>query len=188
MPEMTVKEAMRQEMMKMRKAMTPEEVREKSAEITARLLGLPEYAAATAVIFYGPKGNEVQIGPAITGAIRKGRITLLPVASGNTVIPVRITDYPEGLEKGPLGMPQPRSREEYRGSIDAAVIPGLAFDLRGYRLGRGGGHYDRMLEKMKIFRIGLAYDFQVIKALPAEEHDQRMDIVLTESRTIRCGK
>ena len=179
------KEKLRREMIKMRGAMTPAEVEEKSHKINALLLQIPEYAAANAIMFYVPNGNEVSIDEVIKEALASGKTILLPAASGQSLIPVEIKEYPEGIETGPLKMGQPKDKTEYTGKIDVAVIPGMAFTESGHRLGRGGGHYDRMLEARKFFRIGVAYESQM-RTFPAEAHDQLMDVIVTESRAIRC--
>ncbi|MBI3036398.1 5-formyltetrahydrofolate cyclo-ligase [Candidatus Woesearchaeota archaeon] len=183
MPEMITKEGLRQEMIKMRKAMTGQDVMRKSALIVARLMDVREYVNAKSIMFYVPKGNEVNIESAIKEAIGEGITVLIPAAKGQTLIPVAINEYPAGIEKGPLAMGEPKDKTEYTGVIDIAVIPGLAFNLQGRRLGRGGGHYDRMLTGRNIFRIGVAYEFQ-LREFPAEAHDQPMDVLVTESRTI----
>ena len=102
----------------------------------------------------------------------------------------------QNLEEGPYGILQPslssrhpelarpeRSRR-VSGSIDVAIIPGVAFDKKGTRLGYGKGVFDRLLAKSKDFRIGLAYEFQIVDTLPKENHDLVMDMVVTENRLI----
>ena len=188
MLEMAVdKEELRREMMERRKAMAPAETREKSSLIVARLRQIQEYAAATAIMFYVPKSNEVDIEEAISKATREGKTVLFPAASGQTLIPVAVKNYPEGIVIGPWGMGEPKDKTEYRGRVDVAVIPGLAFTQSGHRLGRGRGHYDRMLAALDCFRIGVAYESQ-LTTFAAEAHDQVMDVIVTENRTIRCTK
>jgi 5-formyltetrahydrofolate cyclo-ligase len=69
--------------------------------------------------------------------------------------------------------------------VDLAILPGVAFDLRGYRLGYGGGYFDRFLDSLRpdCPKIALAYDFQVVTQLPVEEHDTKVDIIITNSKT-----
>ena len=71
--------------------------------------------------------------------------------------------------------------------IEVVIVPGLAFDLEGYRLGRGGGFYDKFLPLLNCLKIGVAFDFQVVEKLPREDHDAKLDFLVTEKHSIRFG-
>lgn len=89
------------------------------------------------------------------------------------------------LEEGAFGILQPRSSRVVDPKlVDVAIIPGVAFDKRGVRLGYGKGVFDRLLANSKAYKIGLAYDFQIVRRLTREQHDLVMDKVVTESRVI----
>jgi 5-formyltetrahydrofolate cyclo-ligase len=87
-----------------------------------------------------------------------------------------------------MGIPEP-ARPEWVEAVDAIVVPGLAFDAGGGRLGHGGGHYDAMLAALGPgpARIGAAFDCQVVGNVPTGPRDERMDAVVTETRCLRCG-
>ena len=68
--------------------------------------------------------------------------------------------------------------------IDLILVPGTAFDVRGHRIGQGGGYYDRYLNRTRAVRVGVCHDFALLSAVPSEAHDARMDIVVTPGRTV----
>jgi 5-formyltetrahydrofolate cyclo-ligase len=72
--------------------------------------------------------------------------------------------------------------------LDLVIVPGVAFDRRGNRLGFGGGYYDRFFERCNATRVGLAYAFQVVDDIPAEDHDVKIDWLVTEDEVILCQK
>jgi 5-formyltetrahydrofolate cyclo-ligase len=89
---------------------------------------------------------------------------------------------------GPHRAPEPRHPAWVsEAEVDVMIVPGLAFDASGGRLGRGGGHYDRILRRVRAtaFRMGLGFDFQVVAQVPMLERDMRLDAVITETRVIR---
>lgn len=98
----------------------------------------------------------------------------------------------EPLVRGPMGIPEPASRGLFpTAEADVALVPGLAFDVRGGRLGYGGGVFDRLLAKLRpgTLRVALAFDCQVRKEpLPQEPHDLPMDYIVTESHWIDCRR
>ena len=77
-------------------------------------------------------------------------------------------------------------REEGVGpaEIDLILVPGTAFDVRGHRIGQGGGYYDRYLNRTRAVRVGVCHDFALLSAVPSEAHDARMDIVVTPGRAV----
>ena len=72
------------------------------------------------------------------------------------------------------------------GDIDLVIVPGVAFDRHGYRLGRGGGHYDAWLVQVKAPRLGLAFAVQIVEAVPGADYDQTVDWIVTEREVINC--
>jgi len=92
----------------------------------------------------------------------------------------------DNLAIGPFDVRQPVDSHE-TDSIDLAVLPGVAFDTQGNRLGYGKGVYDKLLASMDCIKIGFAYDFQVVDELPIEEHDLKMDMVITEKRFLHTS-
>ena len=76
------------------------------------------------------------------------------------------------------------ARASSRRRIDLILVPGTAFDVRGHRIGQGGGYYDRYLNRTRAVRVGVCHDFALLSAVPSEAHDVRMDIVVTPGRTV----
>lgn len=107
-----------------------------------------------------------------------GKAVYLPRVIGKTLEAVPLS---ESFSKGPFGIMEPIG-PAFDGDIDAAIIPAFAFDLHGGRLGYGGGYYDRFLDGRNIFKIGYAYDFQIVKAVPLKTHDVLMDYLVTDKR------
>lgn len=89
------------------------------------------------------------------------------------------------LEFGSFHIEEPQGDDTYPiDDIEVVIVPGVAFDRKGRRLGRGKGFYDRLLQSAKITKIGVGYDFQLLEELPMEDHDVAMDMVITEHTTI----
>lgn len=98
---------------------------------------------------------------------------------------------PRGFEKNAWGIPEPAlegAKEVGAESLAGLVIPGLAFDRRGVRLGRGKGYYDRYLAKFQGLRVGVIPEQMLVQELPCEDFDQRMDVVVTERQILRITK
>lgn len=181
-----MKNKLREIMKLKRDRMAKGEVEEKSAAIAERLEKTREYREATAILLYAAKGNEVQTRQLIQNALTSGKKVMLPLT--NTRLKAieigEVESYSE-LRKGAFGILEPQ-KETTEGNVDVAVVPGLAFDRHGNRLGYGFGYYDKLLSRLKTTKIGLAYDFQVAERLPREGHDHPMDIIVTESEVIRA--
>ncbi len=181
---------MREGIKKKRDLMSLQEVEGKSSAIAKKLMATEEYQKATAVLFYAAKGNEARTEMLIRKALGEGKLVLLPITNtaAKELEISEIKDYDSDLKKGAFGIMEPKGKTDADEKlIDAVIVPGVAFDREGHRLGHGHGYYDKLLHKMtKAAKIGLAYDFQVIEKLPRESHDHPMDVIVTESRVIRC--
>lgn len=193
MAEMTLETAdkakVRDTMRKHRDALAEKDVASKSSAIGERLMATAEYRKANAVLFYAAKGNEVQTKDMIEAALKEGKKVLLPITDlKNKEIEIAaIDDYGKDLKKGAFGIMEPKQKRPFdKAQIGVVVVPGLAFDGHGHRLGYGHGFYDKLLKRLNAVKIGLAYDSQIMERLPAEGHDQRMDLIVTESKVIRC--
>ena len=163
-----------------------EERREKSNKILKILFSLPQFAAARIIMFYLSFDGEVDTSSMIKKARALGKKIAVPLIKKKTreILPVFL-DFQNGLlEKGPYGILQPKVKNKCAFSLsdlDIAIIPGVAFDLDGNRLGRGMGYYDRFLSCLppKVFTIGLAFSFQVFDRLTAvEPHDFSVQKIL----------
>ena len=142
-------------------------------------------------MFYYPLKREVNLLGAIREALKQKRVCfpVIDLKEGN-LIPYEVKDLAKDLVKGPLEIMQPdreRAREVELRDIDVVIVPGLAFDRKKNRLGRGKGFYDRFLKRLdkKTRRVGVAFDFQLIPSVPAHPpQDEKVDLVVTESTCI----
>ncbi|WP_436777860.1 5-formyltetrahydrofolate cyclo-ligase [Yinghuangia sp. YIM S09857] len=158
----------------------------------AALGALPELAAARTVAAYVPVGSEP--GPADLAAVLagSGRRVLLPVLLPDNDLDWATYDGPDSLTAGARGLREPGGRWLGPGAIadaDMVVVPGLAVDRHGMRLGRGGGSYDRALARLApgAFTAVLLYDGELLDAVPAEPHDRPVRAALLPGRTVRFG-
>lgn len=180
------KRALRSELIAARARLTQEERALHSAAIAEQVAALPLLAAARTIALYAPLGTEVD---ALEIARRLGRIRLVyPRALTNSRRLIFARCEPGELVRGPLGArePPPRAPEVDAADVDCVVIPGIGFSADGGRLGRGGGYYDTTLADMpRAGRVGVAFELQVVPALPREPHDATLDVLVTEARVLR---
>ncbi len=165
-----------------------------SRHITYRLEHLREYKTARLPLFFISFRSEVSTREIILSRLLRGR----PVVVPRTDISKRrlelflIRDWKKDIVAGAYGIPEPdaqRCKAVTPGNIDLVIVPGSVFDLRCGRFGYGGGYYDRFLstEAPDAVRVALAFDFQVRPAINTKTHDEPMDMIITESRIIRCS-
>lgn len=149
-----------------------------SAEIFTALEAHPAFRAARIVLLYYSLKDEVNTHEFVRKWSREKQI-LLPVVVGDD-LELRIYTGPEDLTTGAYGIEEPTGAlfTDYA-TIDFAVIPGVAFDAAGNRLGRGKGYYDRLLPHLTAFKAGICFSFQLVEEVPAEPFDIRMDAVIT---------
>lgn len=187
------KEELRRLFLERRETMGPEEVAAASAAIGRRVLALDAFLEARTVMAYVDVRNEVRTGGLIRAALRRGQRVALPVPEPRTgyMAAALAPAYPEGLVTGPYGIPvpSPGSAAVSPADLDCVLVPGVAFDVDGFRLGYGGGYYDRFLSGLRgrVSVIGLAYAWQVVPRLAREPHDRPVDLVVTEEWVLRRG-
>ena len=144
-----------------------------------RLERFPLFMSSQVVLLYYSLPDEVHTHEFVRkwGGVKK---ILLPVVAGDE-LQLRCYAGDENMATGAyhIGEPLGDAFTDY-GSIGLSVVPGVAFDSKGCRLGRGKGYYDRLLPLLECPKIGICYGFQVASSLPFEAHDVRMDNVLTE--------
>ncbi len=161
----------------------------RSREITARLFALPEFQAARSLAFYVSIRNEVDTRPALLAALAMGKTIAVPYCQDNRLHLVRIEQESE-LETGTYQIPEPAADLRHRpersvepAELDLVLVPGVAFDRQGNRLGHGAGYYDRLLADVRspALLVALAFDCQIVDSVPTEPHDVRMHRIVTES-------
>lgn len=174
-----------------RRSITPEVREDSSYAIAERVLGLPEMQDAGAVLLYGASPEEVETLPIEQALRERGvRIAYPRVGDHGHLDLYWLNDRSE-LERGSFGLLEPPEGTDSAlpSEIDAIIVPGVAFDAEGGRLGYGGGYYDVLLAGpcAGVPAIGVAFDEQVVSRIPCEEGDQRVCVLVTPTRTIRCA-
>ncbi|HSK47656.1 MAG TPA: 5-formyltetrahydrofolate cyclo-ligase [Coriobacteriia bacterium] len=185
------KQALRKHVRDLRCSLSAETCIAHAEAAAENLLSLEELAGARVVMAYAATAEEIDPALAIESLHARGVVVAMPRVEAEGVLGVHLVGWGEDLEPGPLGIRQPAAHTPRvpLDTIDAVVVPGVAFDEAGYRLGYGGGYYDRLLPRLRddCVRIGLAYDEQVVASLPAEDHDERVNAVVTPTRVIHVS-
>lgn len=164
---------------------TPAERKKRSLVIQKRLFGLNEFQGSKKVCFYVSMPAEVNTLPMIDKALKTKKV-FVPVCDPKNV---RLRFYEiksrKDLKKGFFNICEPVTKGKRPVNarlIDCVIVPGLAFDRKNNRLGRGKGYYDKFLKKLpkKTKKIGLGFLFQMVDKVPVEKHDQKLDKVITD--------
>lgn len=161
------------------------ELLRKSEEIKKKLFSMPEFKKSQVVMLYASKNGEVNTSEMIDEALRAGKRVALPRTAGQEAIVAKeIKTRQEDLEIGAYGICEPKEHNKTLEleEIDLIVVPGVAFDKRNRRLGRGKGYYDRFLKKLPPGKIsvGIAFNFQIVNSLPEDSHDVPVSTVITD--------
>jgi 5-formyltetrahydrofolate cyclo-ligase len=188
------KSELRKMIIGLRDQLLPGEIREKSLLIAERLYSLPAYRDAEKVMFFISFGSEVDTRSMVEETIRRGKLALAPKALPETrkLVPSQIVDWDRDLVPGAYGIPEPgidRLRPHSPETIDILIVPGVAFDQKGNRLGYGGGYYDRFFELLRPGTplVALVFDLQIQAEIPVDEWDRRVDYIITEKRVIKAA-
>ena len=179
------KTELRQQMLNQRKKLLASDIQQKSSQINQHIKSLAAFNKATTILFFLPIKNEPNTLPLLKSVLKQKKRVLIPVVKKQTLILSQLNSLEEvwpqkyNILEPKTAFLRPTSPE----LVDLSLLPGLAFDLQGYRLGYGGGYFDRLLPQLRpqTLKIGLAYDFQVITKLPREKHDQPVNLIITET-------
>lgn len=178
------KQALRRTCRAFARGMSHQARRESDKALFARFLALPQLADARRVLLYHGMGGEPDTARLMEPLRRMGKILALPRCLPENRLEFRIVECESGLVRHPYGMWEPGEDcpllKENDGP-DLALIPGLAFDRSGGRLGQGGGYYDRWLAGFSGVRVALCRDGLLYDELPRQEHDLGVDLVVTET-------
>lgn len=188
---MSGKLALRRELLAARRLLSEEDVREASAVLARRALDLPEVAAAGIVAAYVSVGGEPGTRALLDALRERGVRVLLPVLLPDDDLDWAAYEGPERLVRAGRGLLEPDGARLGVGAVLRAgvvLLPGLAVDGRGMRLGRGGGSYDRVLARLegagaKAALAVLLYDHEVVGEVPEEPHDRPVHVVVTPGGT-----
>jgi 5-formyltetrahydrofolate cyclo-ligase len=181
------KERLRAQIRRQRRELGPAWRDRATPMLISRLEALPIFQRARCVQTYVALRHEVDTHALIRRMLREGKRVAAPrVVAGNELQQYFINDFSE-LHTGAFGILEPQpdpGRRAAAEQFDLVLVPGLAFDRAGHRLGAGKGYYDRFLSGIKAPKIALAFTFQIVEQVPVEAHDQRVDMIVTEKEVL----
>ena len=187
-----MKSKLKSEIFEKRKALSKEEVNLRSEKIRERLYSLAEFKKAKNILVYVSFNNEVDTIDIIRDLlIKKEKNLVVPYVSKDKLLQISKIDSFDDLEPKTFGILEPKEdkiRKFDAKKVDLVIVPGIAFDKNGHRIGYGYGYYDRFLGKLmdNATKAGLCYEFQLVEKIPEEKHDVAMDIIITEKEIIKC--
>ena len=193
-----MKKRLREKLLKKRDSIPPDLKAQKESEIEKKLFDLDIFKKAECLLMYVSFRSEVDTRRYLDDVLKMNKRLILPVVDTRHAL-LKLYEIKDTSELAPgyMGIPEPEIRENRRATIkdiDLVVIPGTGFDIKGNRLGYGGGYYDRLLsyeskqlaEVEHITTIALAFEEQIGDEIPAEPHDIQVDMIITDKQLIRC--
>ncbi len=186
------KKELRKEILRKRAKITKEENDKYSNTIANTLYEMNSYKEANTIMCFISFANEINTRELIETSIKNGKTLVIPITIPETkeLKISQILDFSE-LEKGFYNILTPK--EEFiryidPSTIDLVLVPGVVFAKNGYRIGYGGGYYDRFLSKLdkSVPKVAIGFDLQVVEEVPTEDFDIPVDMIVTEERTIKC--
>jgi 5-formyltetrahydrofolate cyclo-ligase len=185
------KEEIRNDIAKRLTALSASEAKNKTRQIENRIFDFANFLEANIVLLYINTASEVNSQQIIAKCFGYNKIVILPAFDTDTheTKLMKVDNLDTDLKPGPRGILEP---DENRCNvvpiecIDIAIIPGVAFDEKGGRIGCGEGYYDRLIPKLSITtrKVALAFETQIIRQIQMEPHDKHVDIIITEKRII----
>jgi 5-formyltetrahydrofolate cyclo-ligase len=158
-----------------------------SLELCARLE--PQLQSAHTILFFAPLPDELDVWPLLEKLLPARKVCALPAfhAATQGYAAHRVLNLETDIATGKFGIsePLPACEEIPLNRFDLVLVPGLAFDVNGNRLGRGRGFFDRILSAASGVKCGVAYDFQLLDRIPTEPHDAKVNFIFTPSRCVR---
>jgi len=178
-----LKNKLRLEKMLERLSHNPVEKKNKDTKICEKILKMKIFKQAHKVLFYMPIRGEVDLRDIFKKKPAKMKI-ILPRVKNSTELVLHSINHPEKLPKGKFMIPEPTASHPSisPNELDLVLIPGIVFAENGHRIGYGKGFYDRLLKKTNCPKIGIAYEFQIVKNISAKPHDVPMDMIVTEKK------
>jgi 5-formyltetrahydrofolate cyclo-ligase len=182
------KQALRQEIRARLQSLTETQRADYSAKARALLSAQPGWQAAETILFFAPFAGEVDIWPLVDKAIAANKSVALPHFATllDRYVACEIHELDRDLKVGRFGIREPADRclQIPLNRLDFVLVPGVAFDLQGRRLGRGKGYYDRLLADLRGTICGVAFDEQIVNDLPVGPTDISVNCILTPTRFI----
>ena len=159
---------------------------DESARARALLEAQPVWCQAEAVLLYAPMPGELDVWPLVLRSLAEGRRVLLPRydPGSGSYLAAELRDAEADLSPGRYGVREPRAHCPGfpLNRLDLALVPGVAYDAKGHRLGRGQGYYDRLLSVAGGLACGVAFETQWVAVVPVEAHDMTVDFIVTPTR------
>jgi len=172
-------------------ALSESEINEKIAAVESRLFAFANFLESKIALLYLGGNLEVQTDSIIQKAYSYNKIVVLPAFDPETykMTLMKVDAFGQELIPGPRGVLEPdagKCKVVPMDRIDIAIIPGLAFDEKGGRIGMGTGYYDRLIPRLDITtrKVALTFEEQIIPQVPMESHDKHVDIIITDKRII----
>ncbi len=184
-----MKHTLKQSVLKQRNSLTKEEILEISSIIESKLFNLEIFKKSRAIMFFVSINSEVHTHEMIKKTLGS-KTVIVPKVLHHEIEPSMIIDFDNLIPSEKYGILEPIDvmKIAYK-NIDLILVPGIAFDKEGNRIGYGFGYYDKFLARVpKAIKIGLCFDLQIVDKIPKEEHDVPVDIIITEKRVIECKK
>ncbi len=185
----TRKKAIRKKILSARSGLDSARRADWSQKICQTIASLPVYQDASSILFFMPFGDEVDISPLLRVALGKGVLCALPRCYNAKELKLfQVSNLETDLEPGRWGIREPKDCLNERTVHDFSVIivPGVAFDRSGHRLGYGAGYYDRILAKARALTIAPAFSVQVLQDLPYGSYDVPVQIIVTQDEIVDC--
>ncbi|MCE5235549.1 MAG: 5-formyltetrahydrofolate cyclo-ligase [Clostridiaceae bacterium] len=182
------KKALRDEMRETLKRMSDENRLEQSAAACANVVGLSAFQNAKTVLLYRALPAECDPAAIARAAALSGKRVAYPVCEADNNLSLYVPEDDSAYIRSGYGILEPdkaRSQKVSADELDLIVVPGLAFDRAGHRLGRGAGYYDRLLNRTRAFKLGFGFREQLAQNVPTEPFDMKMDCVVLD-RWIYC--
>lgn len=182
------KRALRREVIGRRDAMPERRRAAASVAIAERVTALPEAASARSTMAFWSFGSEIDTAPLIERLVSAGKTVVLPRIEGADIVPVTFAPGEPVTETSFGAMEPADGRVLDPSEVDLVIVPGVAFDRSGNRLGFGAGYYDRFLPRTAegTPAIAIAFAIQVVPEVPTGAMDRRVDAIVTEAEVIRC--
>lgn len=185
------KVSLRQQYRVLIRSVLPEQTAAASEDLRKHLIASPYWRQAKSVLMFYPLADEPDITPLLEQALKEGKALTLPRYNSSTGVyeAALIKNLTEDLMPGRFGIREPSLNCSAfpLNQLDLTLVPGIAFDSSGRRLGRGKGFYDRLLPGTTGMTLGLAFDWQESDALPIEPHDVELNAVLTPTRWLKVA-
>jgi len=163
---------------------------DKSIKIKKKISSDPHFIKSKNILCYISYGHEVNTHAFIQTYLDSEKHILAPITKTRShTLDISLLSSWQDLQPGPYNILEPMKEKRTLidpKEIDLILVPGVGFDEQGHRLGHGGGYYDWLLSKTQAYRMGLAFEFQIVRNIPIEPHDQLLNCIITEKRVIHC--